>query len=230
MFLLKFLLTLLLFSHSYALQKESSLKIQSHFTKAKVTIDLMTPAIFSLQMIEQLKQLKNQNILIRIISDRTFEESPENLIYDSSQYLSIKIIDSKFRIPHHILIIDQKEVFMGGAYLPAKDPLVDHITSIQNKDKVQTIYQQFQSTWQKINPSKNQDSLLRFHHYIDLNSTENKLEPSIKVESNFVASKNGKKYYRSSSKSAKRIANKNRIYFQSEEDAKKSGRSRARNF
>jgi hypothetical protein len=224
------LLALLLIVSSHAIEKESTLKIQSHVKKAKVTIDFMTPGIFSLQLIEQLRDLKSKNILIRIISDRTFEESPENLLFDSSEYFSIKIIDSKFIIPHNILIIDQKEVILGGSYFPTNHLSVDHIVSIKKKTEVHKIYQSFQSTWQKIKLSKTRESLLRFQHYIDINSSENKLDSSTDKESNFVASKNGTKYYRTSSNSSHRIANKNRIYFQTEDEAKESGRTRARNF
>lgn len=45
---------------------------------------------------------------------------------------------------------------------------------------------------------------------------------------NFVASKKGKKYYEVTSKSAERLAPKNRIYFKSEEDAIKMGYERGR--
>lgn len=230
MYIIKLILIVLFFSNSFGIEKENSLKIQTHLKEAKVTIDLMTPAIFSVQLIDLLKELQKQNILIRIISDRTFEESPENLIFDSSKHLPIKIIDSKFRIPHNIVIIDKKKIVLGGAYLPSNHPFIDHVVSVHDQHQVTKIYKSFQNTWQQIESANSQESLLRFQHYIDLNSRETKTESVDALESNFVASKNGKKYYRSTSKSANRIAKKNRIYFQSEEDAKESGRSRARNF
>lgn len=213
-----------------AIEKEPNLKIQPYFNKAKVTIDYMTPGIFSLKLIDQLIQLKSKGILIRIISDRTFESFPENLIFDASKHFSIKIIDAKFKIAHNLLIIDQKEAIIGGAYFPAKQLLVDNLASIKDKNKLHNIYLNFQDTWQNIQLSQTRDSLLRFQHYIDVNSSENQIDSNTAPKSGFVASKNGKRYYRVDSKSAKRISDKNRIYFESEELAKNSGRTRARNF
>lgn len=197
---------------------------------AKVKIDFMTPAIFSIQLIEQLKSLKNEGILIRILSDRTFEESAQNLLYDSSKNFNLKVLSSKFIIPHNIVIIDQKVVVIGGAYYPSIENKIDHTYLINDKNTIKKYYESFQNLWQKISSHDNKNRLLRFQHFIDLNSIENNTNEPNETEENFVASKNGKKYYRIKSKAANRILKKNRIYFQDEEQAKNSGRERARNF
>ncbi|MCJ8347329.1 hypothetical protein MJH12_17450 [bacterium] len=230
MFFFQLFLIFLLTPFCQANESEAELKIVQHLKATEVKIDLMLPGIFSLELIRELKSFKEKGILIRIISDRTFETSAENLLFDASEYFPIKLIDSKFSIPHNLMIIDQKLVVMGGAYYPRHKHLVDHTYQIQNRKQVDSIYDNFQKIWQNIKFEDSHKRMLRFQHYIDLNSSEVTSSTHEQDPSQFVASKNGKKYYRSTSKSARRILEKNRIYFQSEEEAQESGRSRARNF
>jgi hypothetical protein len=227
----------------------SSFSSNKEFTdlmhKAKHRIELVTPGIFSPEIIKTIQELSSKQIRIRILTDCTFLGAPENLIdLLRDSMVSIRIIPEKLAIGHNILIIDEKETLFGGSHLKDGDSIFPKPVTLEKKPKNQNHSAQFQAIWTSINPQQSNLLLHDASFFIDTDTVSTKGNQKTDTSYNrqnrttttnnhpfpFAASKNSRSYHKSDSPFTKRIKKENLIFFATEEEAVKSGRKPASNF
>lgn len=212
--------------------------------KARHRIELVTPGIFSPEIIKTIQELSARQIRIRILTDCTFLGAPENLIdLLRDSMVSVRIIPEKMAIGNNILIIDEEETLLGGSHLKDGYSIFPEAIKLEKRPKNQGFSAQFQAIWTGIDPQQSNLLLHDASFFIDTDTVSTKggsetntsYSPDYKnVPVNnqsppFAASKNSRIYHKSDSPFIKRIKKTNLIFFSTEEEAVKSGRTPASN-
>lgn len=209
------------------------------FRSARYRIDILTPGFFSIRLSKLLKSLKEQGILIRILMDSTFLTDPENSILELHDALPLRILEDVRRIPHNLILIDQSLLYLGGEFFSDHEAQDFKPVVIQDPIQLKKTAEFFQSIWAESSLITTR-ALVRELEF----SLETEVSASVEtvtgtrgtgsrgrmVDSGFIASTRSKVYHRASSTAAQRIMPENRVYFQTEEDARKTNRKRAKNF
>jgi hypothetical protein len=224
---------------SQAVETSQTSSYAQIFRQAQYRIDILTPGFFSIRLSKLLKTLKSKGILIRILTDVTFMMDPENSILELHQALPLRILDEVRRIPHNLILVDHSRLYLGGAYFSDEPNNGFEPTVIQDRIRLKKAAELFQTYWTQSSLKKTL-KLVReteFHLENETTRTSGLIKKSQGASSThqvqnrgYIASGRSKVYHRASSTAGQRIKPENRIYFQTEEDARKTNRRRAKNF
>jgi hypothetical protein len=201
---------------------------------AKNQIDILAPAVFSPSFVTSLKKQEQRNIPIRILLDSSYLDDPENLIPELNENFRLRVIPKAHFLPCPVVLIDKNNLYTGS---DLSGNLLFPIISSENKSTVDSYYERFLSLWKSCS-DKETESLLKSILYKleeDTITTESKSQAKVGTETkaeegSFMASRYSSVYHKIDSPSAKRINPSNRIYFVTEEEARATGRRRAKNF
>jgi hypothetical protein len=205
------------------------------FSGANNSIEIITPGFFSIHLSKTLKNLSSKGVHIRILLDSSNLDDPTNSIGTLKDNISVRILEESRLIPLTLIIIDRTRVLMGGDHFNDSEQSNFRPLKISDPKTVKSYVDQLQKLWSEGDPVYTLKVLraIEFDAEIDTISTRQidvGYPRSTQSTGNFVASVHSKIYHRANSRSAKKIKPQNRIYFKSESEARKSNRSRAKNF
>jgi hypothetical protein len=206
------------------------------FAKALISIDIMTPGFFSPTVVEQLLSKHQDGIVIRTLMDNTFMDSPSNLPDKLHGSVRLRILPQERKISNTFIIIDDNQVCLGGNHFDNPDDSLHLPLCLTSKDYVKEVKSNFTQLWKQCPQGATNRQIKEFSNLIDDSTTvsESVNKHSTKTtqppKTRYAASIRGKVYYRENSPGVKRIKPQNIIYFETENEARATGRNRARNF
>jgi len=208
------------------------MRYEKSFLEAKSSIEILAPGFFSIHLSKALEKKASEGIHVRILLDSTYLDDPTNHIGILSENLSLRIREESRLIPLTLVILDRKKLLIGGDFLSDSDTTSFPPMELSDPPTVSSYLKKLQNLWAGADPAYTADILreLSFQTETQTILTRDQDMDSPGAKEGFVASIHSKVYHRASSPSARRIKSKNRIYFQTEVEARQSNRVRAKNF